>query len=86
MVRPQKLLVGFLLFVCLLGFFSFVLKNQNELYSNGAYVTFLSDDNYVIGARVLLQSLKDSGSAYPFLVLVTQDVSENSKTLLRRDA
>ena len=57
----------------------------NLVVRDGAFVTFLSDDAYLIGARVLRQSILESGSRFPLVVLVTDQVSEETKSLLRVD-
>ncbi|KAH8059780.1 glycosyl transferase [Aureococcus anophagefferens] len=49
-----------------------------------AYATVITNDGYAPGALALLQSLRASRSAKPRLVLVTSDVSERSRRLLRR--
>ena len=52
---------------------------------NGAFVTFLSDDIYLVGARVLHQSIKDTNTKYPMVVLVTDGVSMDSISILKSD-
>lgn len=47
-----------------------------------AYVTHLTDDDYVLGAMVLAASLTATGTTRPFLALVTEGVSAEGRKLL----
>ncbi|KAF3402914.1 Glycogenin-1 [Talaromyces pinophilus] len=47
-------------------------------HSNSAYCTLLTNDNYLIAALVLAQSLKNTGTTIPLCVLITVAVSEVS--------
>lgn len=58
---------------------------NNSSYTNqNAYVTLLSSIDYLPGLLVLNESLRTSGSTYPFIVLVPKDIaSEKLKQVLR---
>jgi inositol phosphorylceramide glucuronosyltransferase 1 len=48
-----------------------------------AYVTLLYGDEFVLGARVLGKSLRDTGTRRDMVVLVSDGVSEYSRKLLQ---
>lgn len=48
-----------------------------------AYVTLLYGDEFVLGARVLGKSLRDTGTRRDMVVLVSDGVSEYSRQLLQ---
>ena len=50
-----------------------------------AWVTLLTQPNYVAGVRTLRASLENSGSAYPLVVLVTQQIDARHRQLLIED-
>ncbi|AQK44906.1 inositol phosphorylceramide glucuronosyltransferase 1-like isoform X1 [Zea mays] len=50
-----------------------------------AYVTLLYGDEFVLGARVLGKSLRDTGTRRDMVVLVSDGVSEYSRKLLQAD-
>ena len=57
-----------------------------EKGSKDAYVTLLyGDGKFVLGARVLGQSLRETGTTKDMIVLCTTDVQESSKEVLRAD-
>ena len=47
-----------------------------------AWVTLLTQPNYLVGVRTLRASLERSGSAYPLAVMVTDDIDGPSRQLL----
>ena len=53
--------------------------------SSEAYVTLLYGEEYVLGVRVLGQSLRNSNTERDYVVLCTEDVSESIKSVLRSD-
>ncbi|KAE8707799.1 Inositol phosphorylceramide glucuronosyltransferase 1 [Hibiscus syriacus] len=53
--------------------------------SKQAYVTLLFGDEYVLGARVLGKSIRDTGTTKDMVALVTNGVSDYSKELLKAD-
>ena len=50
-----------------------------------AYVTALSNDNYLKGALVLNESLKQVKSKYPLVVLAGENLSQKSQNVLRKN-
>ena len=78
-------LVGFCLISTSLIALALWRDKTHVLVENGAFATFLSDDAYLLGARVLQQSLRSSGSRYPLVVLVTEDVSSAARALLHAE-
>lgn len=48
-----------------------------------AYITLVSSEDYVFGAIVMYYSWKETNSKYPFLCLVTNNISLQSKSILR---
>ena len=50
--------------------------------ANRAYITVLSNDEYLIGVLCLNQSLKNVKSKYPLVVLVNDKVSKQAKEVL----
>nr|XP_043635005.1 inositol phosphorylceramide glucuronosyltransferase 1-like [Erigeron canadensis] len=53
--------------------------------SKEAYVTLLYGDEFVLGARVLGKSIRDTRSTKDMVVLVSDGVSDYAKTLLQAD-
>lgn len=51
--------------------------------SREAYVTLLYGDEFVLGARVLGKSIRDTRSTKDMVVLVSDGVSDYAKTLLQ---
>lgn len=49
---------------------------------NGAFVTLLTKDEYLPGALVVDLCFKEVGSSYPFVVLVTNTLSQDSRKIL----
>ena len=49
-----------------------------------SYITLLTDDSYVYGVVLLLESLKKVKSKYPLIVLVTKNVSQATQEILRQ--
>jgi len=62
-----------------------ILLNSSLLIANKrrAYATLVITENYVIGAKVLGQSLKDSGTNEPFIVMVSNKISKESRDSLQ---
>ena len=81
-VKTKFLLVIILLVFLLSFYFIFHEFKYNIHYTNGAYATFLQGDNYLIGARVLFQSIKETKTKYPFVVMVTEEVTEVARQIL----
>lgn len=52
--------------------------------SRAAYVTLLTKPSYLAATLALDHSLRDVGSAYPLVVMVTPQLSEQAKGVLRR--
>lgn len=50
-----------------------------------AWVTLLTQPNYLVGVRTLRASLADSGSKAPLVVMVTDGIDEETRGLLRND-
>ena len=50
-----------------------------------AWVTLLTQPNYVAGVRTLRASLERSGSAYPLVVLLTHEIDARDRQLLEED-
>lgn len=50
-----------------------------------AWVTLLTQPDYLIGVRTLRASLEASGSTAPFVVMVTDGIDEESRRLLQDD-
>ncbi len=50
-----------------------------------SYVALLSDDSFLLGVRVLGQSLKSVNSTIGLTVMVTQDISTGIADVLARD-
>lgn len=48
-----------------------------------AYMTLLGSDNYLVGTLALVQSLKSVKSKYPIIVIVTDNVSNESLQVLK---
>ena len=48
-----------------------------------AYVSLLSSNNYIYAAIALMYSWKNTYSKYPFVLLVTKDISEANKNIAR---
>lgn len=48
-----------------------------------AYVSLLSSNNYIYAAVALMYSWKNTYSKYPFVLLVTKDISETNKNIAR---
>eukprot|EP00271_Cylindrocystis_brebissonii_P019979 TRINITY_DN639_c0_g3_i1.p1 TRINITY_DN639_c0_g3~~TRINITY_DN639_c0_g3_i1.p1 ORF type:complete len:572 (-),score=88.70 TRINITY_DN639_c0_g3_i1:620-2335(-) len=53
--------------------------------SNHAFVTLLYGDSFLLGVRVLGQSLRDTGTLKDMVVLVSPDVSQQSIAVLQAD-
>lgn len=49
-----------------------------------SYVTLLTDNSYINGVIVLAESLKQVESKWPLACVITPDISEDNKELLRR--
>ncbi len=49
-----------------------------------AFVSIISTDNYSLGAIILYESLKLTGTQFPFFLVVTQDVSIDCEILLKK--
>lgn len=47
-------------------------------------MTLLTRETYIPGALVVAQGLRDVGSIYPFVCLVTNTLSENARDVLHR--
>ncbi|XP_024989146.1 inositol phosphorylceramide glucuronosyltransferase 1-like [Cynara cardunculus var. scolymus] len=73
------------------GFILLLALNQNlrtalaSESSKQAYVTLLYGDEFVLGARVLGKSIRDTRSTKDMVVLVSDGVSDYAKTLLQAD-
>ena len=52
--------------------------------ANAAWVTLLTKEAYVPGALVVAQGFKDVGSKFPFVCMVTNTLSEDARSVLRR--
>ena len=52
-------------------------------YTRRAYVTVLSDNSYINGVVVLDASLKAVGSVYPLVCIVTPDVCQENRDVLK---
>ena len=50
-----------------------------------AWVTLLTQPNYLVGVRTLRASLTDSGSDVPFVVMVTEGIDDQARRLLQDD-
>ena len=50
-----------------------------------AWVTLLTQPNYVAGVRTLRASLESSGSVYPLVVLVTDEINAQDRQLLQEE-
>ncbi len=50
-----------------------------------AWVTLLTQSNYLVGVRTLRASLERSGSPHPLVVMVTDDIDAPSRQLLEDD-
>ena len=59
-------------------------KNANVVHSKNAFVTLLYG-GFVLGARVLGQSLRETGTKSDLIALCTEGVSKNEKIILRSD-
>lgn len=53
-------------------------KSENKRGVKYAYVTLLSSDNYLPGVIGLFQSVRETGTIYPFVVVVTSRVKEET--------
>ena len=60
-------------------------RQLNSQSSSEAYVTLLYGEEYLLGVRVLGQSLRNSKTERDYVVLCTEDVSESNKLVLRSD-
>lgn len=49
-----------------------------------AYITLLSTDNYLYGCIGLMYSWKNTNSHYPFYCIVTSNITEQTKEVLRK--
>jgi len=49
------------------------------------FVTLLSTDNYLKGVLVLYQSLKNTNTPYPLVVLLSERISDNTEQILRQN-
>ncbi|XP_010922963.1 inositol phosphorylceramide glucuronosyltransferase 1 [Elaeis guineensis] len=72
-----------------LGFFAILLAalmaGSCWAKTDGAYVTLLYGDEFLLGVRVLGKSIRDTGSTKDMVVLVSDGVSDHAKKLLRAD-
>jgi len=81
-------LIGFLLIISMCGtlFFFYGYFNPpsvESIYNNQAYVTLVTSDSYVIGAKVLGFSLKQTNTTRKMIALVTETVSDDKITELK---
>ena len=60
-------------------------RTDTQLNSQEAYVTLLYGDVYMLGVRVLGQSLRNSKTDRDCIVLCTEDVTESTKKVLQND-
>ena len=51
---------------------------------NYAYITLLTNDDYLPGVLLLREGLRMTHSEYPLITMVTEDVSEESLDTLQR--
>ena len=61
------------------------LRPSQHVNSKEAYFTLLYGDVYMLGVRVLGQSLRNTKTNRDYVVLCTEDVSEDTKDVLRSD-
>ena len=54
------------------------------MQKNYSYISILSTDNYLKGLLVLFFSYKKTKSKYPFLVLLTPNISKKTKIILKK--
>lgn len=54
--------------------------------SKFAYVTLLTTTSYLAGVLVLDQCLRSVDSKYPLVVMVTASLSDQARTILRKQA
>ncbi|KAI9591602.1 LPS:glycosyltransferase [Syncephalis fuscata] len=59
--------------------------SENKPTLRCAWVTLLTRDNYLDGARVLCRSLQNTATPYPLIVMYTDTLSESSIERLRLD-
>ena len=55
---------------------------NNNKKENYAFVSIITSDDYLPGLLVLHRSLVDTNTRYPFLVLITKDVSVDTISIL----
>lgn len=78
----QLILLGIFLLLIISCFFFVSITRRPYITEKAVFATYLSDDKYLIGARVLLQSIKNTESEHPFVVLVSNEVSLSTKNIL----
>nr|GEZ26455.1 inositol phosphorylceramide glucuronosyltransferase 1-like [Tanacetum cinerariifolium] len=74
---------GFLLLFLVLLAVNENVEKVSASESREAYVTLLYGDEFVLGARVLGKSIRDTRSTKDMVVLVSDGVSDYAKTLLQ---
>lgn len=79
LIPISRILIGLILLSAVLQNVQRVLGSE----SKEAYVTLLYGDQFVLGARVLGKSIRDTRSNKDMVVLVSDGVSEYAKTLLQ---
>jgi alpha-N-acetylglucosamine transferase len=85
MRKKLKQTIGVVCFCLAFIFTVYVVTTSESRIESGAFVTFLSNDEYLPGARVLHQSIKNTGSKYRFVVMITDEVSQQARMILTAD-
>lgn len=70
--------LALLTLLCVSMLLALVRVNQHIFRGKEAFVTLLTSDKYLVGVLVLVQSIKETNTAIPVVVLVTEAVSLES--------